>query len=95
MSPLTPRTWATFIGPNQCYESKFGEINLPYSNFQLLLSRGLLATFLVLDFQFNTFSILFGPNDPKKVKKLQKNYAMVPLAFDLAFTTIMAFFGLF
>ena len=95
MSPLTPRTWATFIGPNQCYESKFGEINLPYSNFQVLPSSGLLAAFLVLEFKVNTFSILLGPNDPKKVKKLQKSYTIVSLAFDLAFTTFLAFFGLF
>ena len=95
MSPLTPRTWATFIGPNQCYESKFGEINFPYSNFQVLPSSGLLAAFLVLEFKVNTFSILLGPNDPKKVKKLQKSYTIVSLAFDLAFTTFLAFFGLF
>ena len=51
--------------------------------------------FLVLEFKVNTFSILLGPNDPKKVKKLQKSETIVPLAFDLAFTTFVAFFGLF
>ena len=51
--------------------------------------------FLVLEFKVNTFSILLGPNDPKKVKKLQKSETIVPLALDLAFTTFMAFFGIF
>ena len=67
---------------------------MPYSNFQVLPSSSLLAAFLVLEFKVNTFSILLGPNDPKKVEKLQKSYTIVSLAFYLAFTTFLAFFGL-
>ena len=32
-----------------------------------------------------------GPNEPKEVRKLEKIYITIPLAFDLAFTTFMAF----
>ena len=88
-------TWGTLLGPNQCWRSSFGSIDFPDCKFQILPSSGLDEALLVLEFKVNTFSILFGPNDPKKVKKLQKNYTIVPLAFDLAFTTFMAFFGLF
>ena len=60
-----------------------------------LISSDILVAFLVLEFKVKTFSILLGPNDPKKVKKLQKSYTIELLALDLAFMTFMAFFGLF
>ena len=87
--------WGTLLGSNQCWRTSFGSIDFPQCKFQSLWSSGLGAAFLVLEFKINTFSILLGPNDPKKVKKLQKIYTIVPLAFDLALTTFMAFFGLF
>ena len=87
--------WGPLLGSNKCWRTSFGSIGFHDCKFQSLLSSGLDAAFLVLEFKVKTFSILLGPNDPKKVKKLQKSYTIVLLAFDLAFTTFMAFFGLF
>ena len=70
-------------------QSEGGQVSLVFSVLYQM-------AFLDLDFQINTFSILLGPNYPKKVKKLQKKFIPLhlwPLIF--AFTTFMAFFGLF
>ena len=50
--------------------------------------------FLVLEYNLKTFSNLLGPNDHKKVKKIQKINTLLLLAFDLAFMTFTIFFGL-
>ena len=88
-------TWGSLLGHNQGWNTKFGNIHLPYCKFRILLSSGLLVAFLVLEFKLKTFFNLLGPNDPKKVKKIWKCHTIVFLAFDLAFMTFMAFFGLF
>ena len=61
--------WSTSLGHNWWWKSKFGSIDVLYCNFQILLSSGLLVTFLVLEFKLKSFSNLLGPNDPKKGKK--------------------------
>ena len=88
-------TWGSLLGHNQGWNTKFGNIHLPYCKFRILLSSGLLVAFLVLEFKLKMFFNLLGPNDPKKVKKIWKCHTIVFLAFDLAFMTFMAFFGLF
>ena len=88
-------TWGTYICHNQCWESKFGNIHLPYCNFWILLSSGLLVAFMVLWFKLKTFSNAFGPNDPKMAKKVYRISNLLVLAFDLAFTTFIFYFGLF
>ena len=87
--------WGIFLGHNQGWKSKFGNIHLPYCKFWILLSSGPLAAFLVFEFKLKTFSNLLGPNDHKKVKKIQKINTLLLLAFDLAFMTFTIFFGLF
>ena len=62
--------WDTLLGHNQCWKSKFEIIDIHFWKFQIMLSRGLLMTFLILEFDLKSFSTLLGPNDPKKVKKL-------------------------
>ena len=88
-------TWGSLLGHNQGWKSNFRNIHLPYCNFRILLSSGLLVAFLVLEFKLKMFFNLLGPNDLKKVKKIWKCHTIVFLAFDLAFMTFMAFFGLY
>ena len=92
-------TWGTYIGHNQCWESKFGNIHHHNSNFPILLSSGLLAAFLVSEFKLNTFSIVVGPNDPIEAKKY-KNFIplwpwplMRPLKIKMAFLAFLYLFG--
>ena len=65
-------TWGSLLGHNQGWNTKFGNIHLPYCKFWILLSSGLLVAFLVLEFKLKMFFNLLGPNDPKKVKKNMK-----------------------
>ena len=91
-------SWGSLLGHNQGWESKFGNIHLPYCKFWILLSSGPLVAFLVFEFKLKTFSNLLGPNDPKKVKKIYEINNLLVLAFDLALRplfSISAFFGLF
>ena len=62
--------WGTLLGHNQCWKSKFGPINYHTCKFEILLSSGLLPTFLVLEFKIKSLSNLLGPNDPKKGEKI-------------------------
>ena len=78
-------TWGSLLGHNQGWNTKFGNIHLPYCKFRILLSSGLLVAFLVLEFKLKMFFNLWGPNDPKKVKKIYKYDTIVVLVFDLAF----------
>ena len=82
--------WGPLLGSNQCWRTSFGSIDFPHCKFQSLLSSGLDAAFLVLEFKVKTFSILLGPNDPKKVKKLQKNFTIYKIFIKILFFARLA-----